>query len=103
MRSVVVVLPASMWAMIPILRVLASGNSRMVGASAMAHSQCVQTGRARGSAVRRRVTGHGRADGSGRLIWAQSTADADALLFFNCAGSPAVVGERLVRLGHLVH
>src|SRR5579872_1335073 len=29
MRSVVVVLPASMWAMIPMLRVLASGNSRI--------------------------------------------------------------------------
>src|SRR5688500_12156890 len=32
MRSVVVVLPASMWAMIPMLRVLARGNSRMRGA-----------------------------------------------------------------------
>src|SRR4029079_4648346 len=33
MRSVVVVLPASMWAMIPMLRVRASGNSRMTGPS----------------------------------------------------------------------
>src|SRR5215470_16518560 len=31
MRSVVVVLPASMWAMIPMLRVLPSGNSRIAG------------------------------------------------------------------------
>src|SRR4029078_3173657 len=33
MRSVVVVLPASMWAMIPMLRVRASGNSLMTGPS----------------------------------------------------------------------
>src|SRR5215212_9341735 len=35
MRSVVVVLPASIWAMIPMLRVRASGNSRIAGASAI--------------------------------------------------------------------
>src|SRR5687767_10382998 len=75
MRSVVVVLPASMWAMIPILRVRASGNSRMTGASAIASISLHETGRA-----------HMRPAG-------RTTRTAEL---------PAVVRECLVRLGHLV-
>src|ERR1700733_12562221 len=72
MRSVVVVLPASMWAMIPMLRTLARGLVRVAGASAMVFFHCVGGG-----------GGYRYQPPTGRL--------------------PAIVGEGLVRLGHLVH
>src|SRR5438105_2082239 len=78
-----------MWAMIPMLRVRASGNSRMTGASAMICSQgvAVRRERSRGEVgARRRTAGRGRPAATNKGT-----------------GLPAVVGERLVALGHLVH
>src|SRR5207249_848044 len=71
MRSVVVVLPASMWAMIPMLRVRPRGNSRIRGASAIVAFQSLTS------------------------KWALRASRAQREL-------PAVVGERLVGLSHLV-
>src|SRR3954454_11463515 len=74
MRSVVVVLPASMCAMIPMLRVLASWAALAITYSSSFGSAC----------------------GSGDHPGLPLTAGADERL------SPAVVREGLVRLGHLV-
>src|SRR4051795_6132138 len=91
MRSVVVVLPASMWAMMPMLRVRASGYSRtssalppfLVSCSVVATSIFLA-----GTAIRRSPL-HGKpAPGGGSRA---------------AFPSPAVVGEGAVRLGHLVH
>src|SRR6185437_4271785 len=77
MRSVVVVLPASMCAMIPMLRVRASGNSLMMGMLLSSRARRSWSGvTARRSAGRR------------------PAATAPAL--------PAVVSEGLVGLRHLV-
>src|SRR5689334_16505343 len=73
MRSVVVVLPASMCAMIPMLRVLASWA--LVSAMSLPLKPVVH-----GACVRRAAAPRGSPGG----------------------GSPAVVREGLVRLGHLV-
>src|SRR4029078_12142816 len=94
MRSVVVVLPASMWAMIPMLRVRASGCARtsspfapfLVSCSVVATSIFLA-----GTAIRRPPVHapHGKpAPGGGSRV---------------ALPSPAVVGEGSVRLGHLVH
>src|SRR5213594_602369 len=76
MRSVVVVLPASMWAMIPMFRVRASGYSRMTRALPA-------------PPVRLTVS---------RAACATLTSSAAV-----ATRLPPVVGERLVRFRHLVH
>src|SRR3954469_9826856 len=91
MRSVVVVLPASMWAMMPMLRVRASGYSRtssalppfLVSCSVVATSIFLA-----GTAIRRSPL-HGKPapEGGSRAAFP----------------SPAVVGEGAVGLRHLVH
>src|SRR3954453_14530751 len=95
MRSVVVVLPASMWAMIPMLRVRARGYSRtssplapfLVSCSVVATSIFLA-----GTAIRRpprcRAPHQNPAPGGGSRV---------------ALPSPAVVGEGSVRLCHLVH
>src|SRR3954447_1039204 len=93
MRSVVVVLPASMWAMMPMLRVRDSGYSRtssplppfLVSCSVVATSIFLA-----GTAIRRspRCVPHRKpAPGGGSRV---------------ALPSPAVVSEGPVRLGHLV-
>src|SRR5947209_15718046 len=84
MRSVVVVLPASMCAMIPMLRVLASWALL----SAIPHSSLF------GSACGARGSPGPAGDDGGR--WTDVTSGAVTRM------SPAVVREGLVRLGHLV-
>src|SRR4051794_12953708 len=79
MRSVVVVLPASMCAMIPMLRVLASGNCRMRVGSAMVFPSARE-----------------------RPSWGVQ-ANRGRLRRRGEAPLPTIVGERLVRFGHLVH
>src|SRR3978361_1118382 len=79
MRSVVVVLPASMCAMIPMLRVLASWAALAITYSSFFGSACGF----RGYNLWKRP-GFPRAAGAGERT------------------SPAVVREGLVRLGHLV-
>src|SRR5215218_819776 len=82
MRSVVVVLPASMCAMIPMFRVLASSAVLAISYSSSFGSACGF----RGSVVQKRTS-----------------RSAPAVPPAAGAGSlPAVVREGLVRLGHLV-
>src|SRR6476646_3276118 len=91
MRSVVVVLPASMWAMMPMLRVRASGYSRtssplppfLVSCSVVATSIVLA-----GTAITRPPPHQKPAPGGGSRV---------------APPSPAVVREGPVRLGHLVH
>src|SRR5947208_1519762 len=103
-----------MWAMIPMLRVLASGNSRMVGASAMGldlSGERVLNGydmardwRAQGvfTAMENNIAGD---------LDSSCCQESVLLACFETRGRarpasgrlPAVVRERLVRLGHLVH
>src|SRR3712207_6449068 len=75
MRSVVVVLPASMCAMIPMLRVLASWASLLAIISPLRFGPCSGAG------------------DRPALPWAAGASGR---------ASPAVVREGLVRLGHLV-
>src|SRR5829696_7398125 len=82
MRSVVVVLPASMWAMIPMLRVRSRGWLRL-GIVPLS--------------LRRRATTEHVARSSG------GSTPGVALPPGGSGGLPAVVSEGLVRLGHLVH
>src|SRR5688572_21434167 len=92
MRSVVVVLPASMWAMMPMLRVRARGYSRMSNPFApLAFTSCSVVATcivSAGTAITGppSVESRPRGTGSGRLH-----------------RSPAVMREGLVGLGHLVH
>src|SRR5437868_2271881 len=97
-----------MWAMIPMLRVLARGNSRMRGEPAMW-----------GGLDFLPLSGQtdGRASSPGRWVRNWPALDAGTAAtgtypppsWFVCGSMayrsplPAVVGERLVRLGHLVH
>src|SRR6478735_437672 len=73
MRSVVVVLPASMWAMMPMLRTLL---------------RSVSTSCATGCPP--------------KSCWGEDGADAATRVAASACRLPAVVGECLVRLGHLV-
>src|SRR3954447_11018127 len=87
MRSVVVVFPASICAMIPMLRVSASGNSR-IGSPDEPRPLIASAAWAISSSfffVSRKTTGSPR----------PSVLLSDRL--------PAVMGERAVRLGHAVH
>src|SRR5439155_12605763 len=94
MRSVVVVLPASMCAMIPMFRVRASGYSRIDRPLSdpppflTSCSVCATVICSAGVAIRRSPSHEEPAPG-GR--------------FGIPLRSPSVVRERLVRLGHLVH
>src|SRR6185503_2933652 len=76
MRSVVVVLPASMWAMIPMFRVRASGYSRMT---------------------------RGLLPPPVRLTVSRAACATFTSLAAVATPLPPVVGERLVRFRHLVH
>src|SRR6266516_2729690 len=99
MRSVVVVLPASMWAMIPMFRVRTSGYSRITrgcfappGARPASFAACAMSsfnspaGTAMTNGPPRRTPGPQRARPRDSLSW-----------------SPSVMGESLVGVGHLVH
>src|SRR5438067_819351 len=99
MRSVVVVLPASMWAMIPMFRVLPSGYSRMTRppfpdgcwrsfVACAASDTCSSSNFLAGIAI------------SDPLHKYRAPARARPRSFLR--RSPSVMGERLVRLGHLV-
>src|SRR5262245_58985938 len=95
MRSVVVVLPASMWAMIPMLRVRASGYSRISSplppflvSCSVAATTIFLAGAAITRSPRPRSPQRKPAPGGGSRV---------------ALPSPAVVGEGAVRLGHLVH
>src|SRR6187455_1770808 len=92
MRSVVVVLPASMWAMMPMLRVRASGYSRIsspfapfVLTSCSVVATCIVSA---GTAINGPPSSENRPRKAGSV---------------NLRRSPPVMRERLVRLGHLVH
>src|SRR4051794_17942750 len=104
MRSVVVVLPASMWAMMPMLRVRASGYSRissplppfLVSCSVVATSIFLA-----GTAITRPPCSLGRS----LARFARSlphTKPAPGGGSRVAPASPAVVSEGPVRLGHLV-
>src|SRR5580658_3744981 len=84
MRSVVVVLPASMWAMMPMLRVFSRGNSRVVLAISVVSCSLIVAGDSETTPQARAAKWMGR----------YRPRRASRL--------PAVVRERLVRLGHLV-
>src|SRR5919108_3823283 len=91
MRSVVVVLPASMWAMMPMLRVRARGYSRIASPLPPSLTFCSVVATcifSAGTAITRSPS-HGQPAPRGRSGVPRR--------------SPSVVGERLVRLGHLVH
>src|SRR5215212_9946299 len=94
MRSVVVVLPASMWAMMPMFRVRASGYSRRRRSfpAALPFASCSVCATfifSAGSAINGSPSHEQPAPSGGRL-------DAPNR-------SPSVVREGLVRIGHLVH
>src|SRR5438132_3691120 len=78
MRSVVVVLPASIWAMIPMFRVRASGYSRM-------------------------TRGLPAPVGARPVVSFAACAMSSFLAGVAISGLPPVMGERPVRLRHLVH
>src|SRR4051812_27609708 len=82
MRSVVVVLPASMWAMMPMLRTLCRSVSTSCATGFL------------------RKVESGRGAGSGVASLEGVTPEPAAV--FPRSGLPAVVREGLVRLGHLV-
>src|SRR5918995_4603436 len=87
MRSVAVVLPASMCAMMPMLRTfLRSVRTSCATFVLSSRSRCVRS--------RVRVGGDHRSPGM--------PAARGARPAYRRGGSPAVVGEGLVRLGHLV-
>src|SRR5918995_3501939 len=90
MRSVVVVLPASMWAMMPMLRVRARGYSRIESPlpSFTFCSVCDTCILSAGTAISRPPP-HGKPAPGGRSGGARR--------------SPSVMRERSVGLGHLVH
>src|SRR5438445_3627937 len=95
MRSVVVVLPASMWAMIPMFRVRASGYSRTTRPLSTP-PPCFALTCAAGSATFNFLAGVAISEPS------QTTPGAYARLGI-LRRSPSVVREGLVGLGHLVH
>src|SRR6516164_6236063 len=86
--------------MIPMFRVLARGNSRMVGASAIRFSS--RWLRTPYRSIGRPNLTQGGHPGGHRASGASFPA-VSLLLVANCGSLPPVVGERLVGLGHLVH
>src|SRR5262245_57327671 len=117
MRSVVVVLPASMCAMIPMLRVLSRGNSRAIAcafSSGFVRGRVGSVGSSKrpgaGPGRRRRVgpatasVRAQRADAlhvTARIFTIPSVPQVDFGAFFACS-LPAVMRERLVRFRHLL-
>src|SRR3954447_5356632 len=95
MRSVVVVLPASMWAMIPMLRVRARGYSRTSSPLPPFLTSC--------SVVATSIFLAGTAIRRPPLPQALQRKPAPGGGSRAALPSPAVVGEGAVRLGHLVH
>src|SRR5829696_381290 len=128
MRSVVVVLPASMWAMMPMLRVRSRGNSRLAISVLLPLRRGDQKGRAgpggpqaresmlaatrtpntgSGPSRRRVPVGRSAFERSARTPAAapenDKTRPQGGSSIIEALGSPAVVGEGLVALGHLLH
>src|SRR3954451_220627 len=101
MRSVVVVLPASMWAMIPIFRVRPSGYSRMTRPPPLPDGCCWRSFvTCATSATSSSNLSAGTATFSSPLSQVPGPQGARLRSFLRC--SPSVVGERAVGVRHLV-